>query len=955
MAPTIALAAPLPDLTQCEAEPIHIPGAIQPHGVLLALYGASLDITQASANASTLLGLAAADLAGCELATLGPGLAEALREALARYRELPAVPASFTWRAPSGGTFTGYVHQCDDLVVLELEPALAAFGTVLAEAVRGFSAVHAQSALPAKLQCAAELFRRLTGYDRVMIYRFDEDWHGEVVAEARRAELEPYLGLHWPASDIPAQARRLYLINHTRVIVDVDYQASPLLPVLNPVTGQPLDLSRSTLRAASPVHLEYLRNMGVRSTLTTSLLREGQLWGLIACHHATPLPVSGEIRQIADWMGQDLATQIALAQALDVGRYAAHLKQCRDRIIAAMRRGARLSALLRGPELADILGASGAEGVALVHGDEVTTGGQTPDRQEVLAIVAGLTSLHQDGSADLDLFATDCLSATLTATTDLAATAAGVALFPLNAAQSAKFLWFRGEQLRQVTWGGNPDKAVDLTPDGRLSPRRSFAAWSQIVRLHSRQWRPEELDSVRKLGALIDIEWRRLAEDALRASEALLSDVLDSLSAHIAVLNGQGIITLVNAAWLRFAEANGGSLDCLTGTDYLEVCRGVLSGQDGVEAAAALHGIQQVLDGTRGSFRLVYPCDSPTEARWFEMVAFPISGTHAGVVVAHEEITAHKLAETALHASEERLRLVLEGANDGFWDWNLVTGDLSVSPRWAQILGYDLAEIEPNSRGWERLVHPDDLPRVQAEVQAHLDGTTARFESEHRMLTKDGDWRWVLARAKVTARDAAGRPLRMAGTNTDITERRRAEEALRLSLAEVRRHDARMVALNRMNDLLLSCETPQEAYAVIAEGAEVLFAPCSGALAVSDGAPSELHRVAAWGAADSLPPAFALHDCWALRRGQPHGIGPAGDEIACRHVPAQPPPASVCVPLNVRGASLGLLHVAAAEPLSESQFQELRTLAVTVGESIKLALSNLRLRQALRDAGRLLV
>ncbi len=339
---TLTLAPPPLDLTQCEAEPIHIPGAIQPHGCLLALQGPSLRIVQASANCQALLGHAAADLLGCELATaLGPALAAAVGEAQVRYEELPAIPASLRWRG-QGGACTGYVHQSDDLVVLELEPAPAApaaLGALLTQAVRGSSAIHTQTELPAKLQGAAELFRRLTGYDRVMIYRFDEDWHGEVVAEARRADLQPYLGLHYPASDIPPQARRLYLINHTRVIVDIDYAPSPLLPGVNPLNARPLDLSRSVLRTVSPMHLEYLRNLGVRATLTTSLLRDGQLWGLIACHHGAPLPVSEEVRELADWLGQDLATQIALAEEVSARRHEEQLKRCRARITKALRHG----------------------------------------------------------------------------------------------------------------------------------------------------------------------------------------------------------------------------------------------------------------------------------------------------------------------------------------------------------------------------------------------------------------------------------------------------------------------------------------------------------------------------------------------------------------------------------------------------------------------------------------
>ena len=812
------VAAVLPDLSQCETEPIHIPGSIQPHGVLLALHGSALRITQATLSCERLLGIAAADLLERELATvLGATLADAVRDALIRYQELPNAPAAFAWQPlDRDQRFSGYVHQSGPLTILELEPALAdfsSFGDVLAQAVRGFSVARIQPDLSAKTQIAAECFRQLTGYDRVMIYRFDEDWHGEVIAEARRADLEPYLGLHYPDSDIPAQARRLYLTSPTRVIVDIDYVPSPLLPVLNPVSGQPLDLSGSLLRSVSPVHLEYLRNMGVRATLVASLLREGQLWGLIACHHYAPRPISCAIREIAGWMAQDLSTQIALLEEIRSRRYTAHLKQCRDQIIFTMRQGVRLPDVLRGPELTPLLSTIGAEGAALICGGEVIVGGVAPDPSRILEIVAGLST--KDSEDPFGPVVTDCLSRHLPGTTDLATTAAGVAMFPLDAAQSMKLIWFRGEQLRHVTWGGNPDKAVVIDPNGRLSPRQSFSAWTQIVCLHSVQWQAEELESARELGTLIDIEWRKITEDALRA----------------------------NAAHL-----------------------------------------QRVLDGT----------------------------------------------------------------NDGFWDWNMVTGEQQINARWAEMLGYELAEIEPHVHSWEKRVHPDDLPHCQAVLQAHCAGKILHYQTEHRLRAKNGEWRWILSRGKIMERDTQGRPLRITGTHTDLTDRRRMEEALRVSLAEVQRHDARMVALNRMNDLLLSCETREEAYRIIADSARTLFAPYTGGLAVGAGPGSDLRQVAAWGDSDGLAPMFAASDCWALRRGELHEVGPDRDELDCRHFVGRPPLNYLGIPLNVRGETLGLLHVGTGEVLTEAQFQELRTLVITVSESIKLALSNLKLQEALR-------
>jgi len=314
------------------------------------------------------------------------------------------------------------------------------------------------------------------------------------------------------------------------------------------------------------------------------------------------------------------------------------------------------------------------------------------------------------------------------------------------------------------------------------------------------------------------------------------------------------------------------------------------------------------------------------------------------------DITEQRAAEAALQAREERLQLVLEGANDGFWDWDLTSGAVLFSPRWARMLGYELAEVQPHIRIWRRLMHPADHRRARAALLAHFAGETPRFEIEHRMLTKHGDWRWFLQRGKVTARDAAGRPLRMAGTHTDITERRGMEEALRIGLAAAQRHDRQIVGLNRMSELLLSCETRTEAYTVIARSAARLFVGLGGALAVpGEAAGPDLRVVASWGEPGALPTTFPAGHCWALRRGAIHEVNELTPGTRCRHLSDPPPPAHLCLPLTVRGDTLGLLHLCARAALTAAEFADLRTLAVAFSEAAKLALSNIRLQETLRE------
>jgi len=648
------------DLDLCAAEPIHIPGAIQPHGVLLVLQGPALRVIQATPNCLDWLDKPLDALLEQPLRkALGAPLDQALRKALAREQAGHAQPVAFGWRGtPLTHAFTAYAHWVEGLVVLELEPVLpgsAARRVNLGQVLNNFARVRALNELPLKLQQAAEQIRALTAYDRVMIYRFDTDWHGEVVAEARRADLEPYLGLHYPASDIPAQARRLYTISPIRVIVNIDYEPVPLLPTRNPLSGAPLDMSRSVLRSVSPVHLQYLRNMGVRATLTASLTHGDQLWGLIACHHCTPCQVSRPVREAMTWLAQDLSTQVLLAENDRARRAAAGFKRHRERVISALHRGARLADLLVGPELENVLGAVDADGVALLRDTEVICGGQTPEPEAILSLVEQLVA--RIGPACTPLWVSDALGALVPEAAALTATAAGVAMVQLSSLQSLRLIWFRGERLRRVTWGGHPDKAITVTPEGRLTPRQSFAAWTEIVRGHSAPWSIEAQESAHELAVLIDIEWRQLTEETLRQRDILLKDVLDSLASRIAVLDSRGVVTLINHAWRAFAIQNGVGPNCLTGTNYLTICRRALHSPDRLSALAALQGIHRVMDGIENHFSLEYRCDSPGNGpNWFEMHVFPLSGPSDGVVIVHVDITARKRAEDEIH----RLNIDLE-------------------------------------------------------------------------------------------------------------------------------------------------------------------------------------------------------------------------------------------------------------------------------------------------------
>ena len=278
----------------CEREAIHSPGTIQPHGVLLALSEPDYTILHVSGSAAEHLGRSAESLLGLTLSeVLGDEQVRRVRRVLNIDPRRPVHPLGMELRVHGAacGAFNAILHRHDGLVFIELEPispsqrpAAALFFALRGAALR----IHDALSLEEACRISVEEVAQHTGFDRVMIYRFDADWSGEVIAEARSEDLPPYLGLHFPASDIPAQARRLYALNWVRIIPDVAYQPSAIVPPQNVLRGGALDLTFSVLRSVSPMHLAYLRDMGVRASMSISILREGALWGLIACHHRAP-------------------------------------------------------------------------------------------------------------------------------------------------------------------------------------------------------------------------------------------------------------------------------------------------------------------------------------------------------------------------------------------------------------------------------------------------------------------------------------------------------------------------------------------------------------------------------------------------------------------------------------------------------------------------------------------
>jgi len=269
------------DLTDCDREPIHIPGTIQPFGILFVLAEPSLTVTQVRENVGDHLPLRVEDVLDHPLASLLDSRSvAAVREALVEERWHDLNPLQIV---AQGKQFDGIVHRHDGAAILELEPHPGP-PTGMPHPFRA-AVVRLQRVVTfAELgEVVVQELRRVSGFERILFYRFHEDEHGSVDAEAKEPAMEPYLGLHYPASDIPVQARKLYCKNWLRLIFDGKARPARVVPTLRADTRGPLDLSFSVLRSVSPVHLEYMANMGVRASMSISLVVRDRLWGHISC------------------------------------------------------------------------------------------------------------------------------------------------------------------------------------------------------------------------------------------------------------------------------------------------------------------------------------------------------------------------------------------------------------------------------------------------------------------------------------------------------------------------------------------------------------------------------------------------------------------------------------------------------------------------------------------------
>ncbi|MGR9077823.1 HWE histidine kinase domain-containing protein [Rhizobium leguminosarum] len=465
------------DLTNCDREPIHQLGSVQPFGFLLAV-SSDWIVIRASANLAEFLGVTEANALGRPVISLiSPEALHAIRNKLTTLRGSDVVERIFGIAlTPDQNRFDLAVHLNEGQVIIEGERCQEDRHDAASLSMRSMmSRLDHTETLEAFFREGARQARALTGFDRVMVYRFDESGSGEVVAEAARAGIGSFLGLHYPASDIPIQARALYLRNLFRIIADVDAIAVPILPPLDE-HGQPLDLSMSVLRSVSPIHIEYLKNMGVGASLSISIVVDGKLWGLFACHHYGPRLPSAQSRSAAELFGQMFASRLESRERRLALDYETKARRIADRLLTSV---ADNASLLNDPAwlIEALADAIPADGIGVWINGRLALAGIGPDERSFAALVR-----HLNRNAAGRIYAVDRLAETYP-DLEVDDAVAGMLAIPISRSPRDYVVLFRQELVRTVRWGGDPHKPVEYGPNGpRLTPRKSFEAWSELVR-----------------------------------------------------------------------------------------------------------------------------------------------------------------------------------------------------------------------------------------------------------------------------------------------------------------------------------------------------------------------------------------------------------------------------------------------------------------------------------------
>ena len=521
------LAAPAQtyDLSNCEREPIHRLGRIQSHGALLAFSSDWLVVAH-SDNLHQFYSKAKKDLIGSGASELLlKETVSAITKAVKRLQHPDQVERILNTPLFSNKTpFDISVHFSGDMLVVEFEPVAAdaeqSVMDQLRQSLRSFSSSTDYLSL---CQSAARSVAEMIGFDRVMIYKFHPDDSGEVVAEHRLSDVDSFMGLRYPASDIPSQARALYKRNLTRLAADLEDEVSLIVPA-----ETDLDLSLSTLRSVSPIHIEYLINMGIKASYSISIIINGKLWGLIACHNHSPKRVDLTTRTYTELFAESFALELGSRLEKHNMVDETVTRRLHTQMMAGLDTSLPLIENLRGhgDRLKNLLPCAS---LIILVDNEYSVFGDPVNKEDVAILKRLVNSSSTTSATAVDSLENWVKDKDLT----ISERFAGLLAVPVSRRPRDMLIYLRREEKQSVTWAGNPEKPVELGPNGsRLTPRKSFAAWAELRSGYCSPWTDSEISMANQIrGILLEVivrsidEHSRLVEESQQQQDMLIHEL----------------------------------------------------------------------------------------------------------------------------------------------------------------------------------------------------------------------------------------------------------------------------------------------------------------------------------------------------------------------------------------------------------------------------------------------
>jgi len=478
----------------CGSLPLNFINNIQDYGVLLVMDPKTLTIVQTSQNTEEWLGVDHEKMVKTQLSDyIAPEVCDVLMTTFSTEIS-EKLPFTFVFQiAGAAKSFHALVHRKDDFLIAEIDTNSAtgfedsSFIAVYQKLKYSIASLEKCTTVAEVCDTAIRHLKSISGFDRIMAYQFDEDWNGVVVAEVLEPGMEPYLGLHFPASDIPAQARALYQKNSFRLIPNRDYTPVKLYPVINPVTQSFIDLSDCNLRSVATVHLKYLKNMNVAASMSTRILVDDKLWGLISCHHREPKFLSYEICCMFELLSGVISSKITSLEKQQLLQINGQLQSIQSQLIEKIYDTDLIRGLTEGP--VTLLHLLKADGAVILFDKEMEEIGNVPDRQIVEDLVYWLQTKEIATT-----FATDSIAETYDDAYQHSKIASGMIVLPIHPGKGAFIIGFRPEVVQKVQWGGNPEERIQIQDDGQTyNPRNSFKLWEQMVEKSSLPWQKEEI------------------------------------------------------------------------------------------------------------------------------------------------------------------------------------------------------------------------------------------------------------------------------------------------------------------------------------------------------------------------------------------------------------------------------------------------------------------------------